>query len=44
MCSEVQCSSVIMYGKNVDVNVYRKQSMERFGDDLTEEVLQYLTL
>ena len=29
--------------KRVDNKVYAKDSMDRFGDDLTEEVLQYLT-
>ena len=27
----------------VEKKVYAKDSMDRFGDDLTEEVIQYLT-
>ena len=32
-----------MFDINSDINGYRKDSMDRLGDDLTEEVIQYLT-
>ena len=32
-----------MFDIRIDINDYRKDSMDRFGDDLTEEILQYMT-